>query len=198
MPTSSELCFAINSGAASGVDGGSPKALADRVTCDGQQALRRCRSHSPSGHQPEAADLFPDGRKAAGLAAVRRGSRDTPPFRPNRQRGVRRGACPQSLAMHQWWPPRWLRLLLGEGGLRVAAAAAAAMRRTTLGGDLHRVRASRARCGHIRSRLERVIRTPLWACGSWRWMTRDRLPRSSLPRGARTGRAGTRCVQPEL
>jgi hypothetical protein len=63
MPTSSELCFAINSGAASGVDGGSPKALADRVTCDGQQALRRCRSHSPSGHQPEAADLFPDGRE---------------------------------------------------------------------------------------------------------------------------------------
>ena len=45
--------------------------------------------------------------------------------------------------------------------------------------------------------LKRMIRTPLRACGSWPRMTRDRLPGSSLPRGARTGRAGTRCVQPE-
>jgi hypothetical protein len=34
----------------------------DRMTREGQQALRRCRSHSPSGHQSEPADLFPDGR----------------------------------------------------------------------------------------------------------------------------------------
>ena len=38
------------------------KVLADPLTRGGQQALRRCRSHSPSGHQPEPADLFPDGR----------------------------------------------------------------------------------------------------------------------------------------
>jgi hypothetical protein len=36
--------------------------LADRMTREGQQALRPCRSHSPSGHQSEPADLFPDGR----------------------------------------------------------------------------------------------------------------------------------------
>jgi hypothetical protein len=33
------------------------------MTRDGQQALRRCRSHSPSEHQPEHAHLFPDGRR---------------------------------------------------------------------------------------------------------------------------------------
>jgi hypothetical protein len=35
--------------------------------------------------------------------------------RPNRQRGVSRGACSQSLAKHQRWPVRGRRLLLGEG-----------------------------------------------------------------------------------
>jgi hypothetical protein len=46
------------------------KVLADPLTRGGQQALRRCGSHSPSGHQPEPADLFPDGRKGAELAAA--------------------------------------------------------------------------------------------------------------------------------
>jgi hypothetical protein len=36
--------------------------LADRLTRDGQQAVGRCRSDSPSGHQPKLADLFPVGR----------------------------------------------------------------------------------------------------------------------------------------
>jgi hypothetical protein len=41
------------------------KVLAARLTREGQQALRRCRSHSPSGHQPDHAYLFPDGRGGA-------------------------------------------------------------------------------------------------------------------------------------
>ena len=52
MPTSSELRFAMNSGATPGPTPRSRRVLADRLTCDAQQALRRCRSHSPSGHQP--------------------------------------------------------------------------------------------------------------------------------------------------
>ena len=62
MPTSSELRFAMNSGATPGPTPRSRRVLADRLTCDAQQALRRCRSHSPSGHQPTPANLFPDGR----------------------------------------------------------------------------------------------------------------------------------------
>jgi hypothetical protein len=50
-----------------GPDSTVTKVLADRLTHDGQQALRRCRSHSPNGHQPKPADLFPDGRNAEGI-----------------------------------------------------------------------------------------------------------------------------------
>ena len=46
------------------------KVLADPLTRDGQQALRRCRSHSPSGHQPEPAGLFPDGRRGRFSASL--------------------------------------------------------------------------------------------------------------------------------
>ena len=69
------------------------KVLADRLTCDAQQALRRCRSHSPSGHQPTPATLFPDGRNAEGLGAARLGSRETPPFRPFHKPGGGCTAC---------------------------------------------------------------------------------------------------------
>jgi hypothetical protein len=47
--------------------------LADRMTREGQQALRPCRSHSPSGHQSEPADLFPDGRHARATNRPRHG-----------------------------------------------------------------------------------------------------------------------------
>ena len=71
------------------------KVLADRLTCDAQQALRRCRSHSPSGHQPTPATLFPDGRNGEGLGAARLGSRETPPFRPFHKPGGGCTACPR-------------------------------------------------------------------------------------------------------
>ena len=62
MPTSSELRFAMNSGATPAPTPRFTKMLADHLTCNAQQALRRCRSHSPSGHQPTPANLFRDGR----------------------------------------------------------------------------------------------------------------------------------------
>jgi hypothetical protein len=46
------------------------KVLADRMTRDGQQALRRCRSHSPSGHQSEPADLWRVGGRRLGRTAL--------------------------------------------------------------------------------------------------------------------------------
>ena len=57
------LCHEL--GCDAGADSAVTKVLADRLTRDGQQALRRCRSHSPSGHQPKPADLYPDGRKGS-------------------------------------------------------------------------------------------------------------------------------------
>ena len=51
-------------GCHAGADSAVTKVLADRLTCDAQQALRRCRSHSPSGHQPTPANLFRHGRPA--------------------------------------------------------------------------------------------------------------------------------------
>ena len=62
MSTSSELRFVMKSGATPAPTPRSRRCLRTRLTRDGQQALRRCRSHSPSGHQSEPADLFPDGR----------------------------------------------------------------------------------------------------------------------------------------
>jgi hypothetical protein len=56
------LCHEL--GCDAGAGSAVTKVLADRLTRDEQQALRRCRSHSPSGHQPKPADLFPDGRRA--------------------------------------------------------------------------------------------------------------------------------------
>jgi hypothetical protein len=54
-----------------------PKVLADRMTRDGQHALRRCRSHSLSEHQPEHADLFPGER--VGRARRRPSQAPAPP-----------------------------------------------------------------------------------------------------------------------
>jgi hypothetical protein len=67
MPTSSETRFVIEVGCDAGAHSVVTKVLADRLTRNEQQALRRCRSHSPSGHQPEPADLFPDGRPAGAI-----------------------------------------------------------------------------------------------------------------------------------
>ena len=64
------LCHEL--GCDAGADSAVTKVLADRLTCDAQQALRRCRSHSPSGHQPTPANLFPNGRDAA-VAALSAG-----------------------------------------------------------------------------------------------------------------------------
>ena len=62
------------------------KVLADRLTSDGQQALRRSRSHSRSGHQPEPADLFPDGRDPELSAALCPSDRETGGSRRDQQR----------------------------------------------------------------------------------------------------------------
>ena len=48
-----------------GLDTAVTKVLPDRPTCDAQQALPRCRSHSPSGHQPTPANLFRDAAATA-------------------------------------------------------------------------------------------------------------------------------------
>ena len=64
------LCHEL--GCDAGADSAVTKVLADRLTCDAQQALRHCRSHSPSGHQPTAADLFPDGREPSVSQTVAR------------------------------------------------------------------------------------------------------------------------------
>ena len=50
---------------------------------------------------------------------------------------------------------------------------------------------------HSEVGLKRMIRTPLWACGSWPWTTRGRLPTSALPTGVPTGPAAVRCAQHE-
>ena len=52
--------------------------------------------------------------KRRSLGGVHIGRREAPRFRPNRQRGVCRGACSQSLAKHQRWPAGGWRLLLGD------------------------------------------------------------------------------------
>jgi hypothetical protein len=49
-----------------------PKVLADRLTREGQQAPRRCRSHSRSGHQSKPADLRSEGREPALLLSIAR------------------------------------------------------------------------------------------------------------------------------
>ena len=49
-------------GCDAGADSAVTQVLADRLTRDGRQALRRCRSHSPSRRQVEPSELFPDGR----------------------------------------------------------------------------------------------------------------------------------------
>ena len=54
------LCHEL--GCHAGADSAVTKVLADRLTCDAQEALPCCRSHSASGHQPTPANLFRDGR----------------------------------------------------------------------------------------------------------------------------------------
>ena len=68
------------------------KVLADRPTRYGQRALRRCRSHRRSRHQPERADLFPDGLGADSgqTAACWRG------------RSQRLPKCPRATGAHSW------------------------------------------------------------------------------------------------
>jgi hypothetical protein len=91
MPTSSELRFVMKSGATPAPHSAVTKVLADRLTREGQQALRRCRSHSPSGHQPEHTHLFPDGRNGAVSSRPRQAGAKPAPFRPNQQRRRCRG-----------------------------------------------------------------------------------------------------------
>ena len=50
------LCHEL--GCDAGADSAVTKVRADRLTCDAQQGLRRCRSHSPSGHQPTGLPPF--------------------------------------------------------------------------------------------------------------------------------------------
>jgi hypothetical protein len=85
--------------------------LADRVTREGQQTLRRCRSHKPSRHPIEPSNLFPDGRKEAGLAPACRGRLETAPFRPEGQPGQ----SPRRLAQAQRKRARPRTFAIGAG-----------------------------------------------------------------------------------
>ena len=57
---------------------------------------------------------YPKGRFLQLIGRPRGHRRRPSPNRPNRQRGVCRGACSQSLAKHQRWPAGGWRLLLGD------------------------------------------------------------------------------------
>ena len=76
------LCHEL--GCDAGADSAVTNVLADRLACDAKQALRRCRSHSPSGHEPTAGNLFP-GWTTSGSAGLR-AIGDRP---PNREAGAR-------------------------------------------------------------------------------------------------------------
>ena len=83
------------------------KVLADRLTREGQQALRRRRSHSRSGHQPKSADLFLDGPFGRVCRPSARRTSDRCGNRPTGLVGSARGAraARHVLARLAWFPP---------------------------------------------------------------------------------------------
>ena len=98
---------------------------------------------------------FRIGRNAEGLGAARRGSRETPPFRPIRQRRQRPATRSQFLAKHQRCPDVGRRVPVGESDR--APVLSAAIVRSPLG--IARCRTARA--------LEAIVKTSASRRGLW-------------------------------